>query len=162
MKTVSRTTVPNPAALLGLVGEHLGTSAPMVISQEQVNQFADVTGDHQWIHVDVERAKDGPFGGPIVHGFLTLAMVPKMLAEVLVVEEFSMGVNYGIDRVRFIRPVPPDVPIQGSATLVHAELIPGADGDSPSGIQAKASVAVEFADESQPCCVAEILFRYYG
>jgi acyl dehydratase len=161
MKTPRRTTVAGPLELLELVGQDLGVSEPQVLTQDEVNQFADVTKDHQWIHVDVERAKNGPFGSTVVHGFLTLAMVPSLLADVLVVEEFSMGVNYGLDRVRFIRPLPPGTEIQGTATLVAAEPIPASADNSAEGVQAKASVVVEFAHESQPCCVAEILFRYY-
>ncbi|MBO4205710.1 MaoC family dehydratase [Micromonospora echinofusca] len=160
MRTATRTTVRTPSDLLDLVGQDLGASEPQVVTQEQVDRFADVTGDHQWIHVDVERARSGPFGTTVVHGFLTLALVPRLLADILVVETFSMGVNYGLDRVRFVRPLPPGVEIQGTARLVSAKPIVPA-GDGPAGVQAKASVAVEFAADSQPCCVAEILFRYH-
>ncbi|GGM27899.1 MULTISPECIES: MaoC family dehydratase [Micromonospora] len=159
MRTAKQTTVRTPSDLLELVGQELGVSEPQVVTQQQVDQFADVTGDHQWIHVDVERARSGPFGTTVVHGFLTLALVPRLLADILVVREFSMGVNYGLDRVRFIRPLPPGVAIQGVATLVAAEPIAAGTG-APGGVQAKASVLVEFADEGTPCCVAEVLFRY--
>lgn len=162
MRTPKRTVVPAPRDLLDLVGQDLGASEPQVITQDEVNQFADVTKDHQWIHVDVERARSGPFGTTIVHGFLTLAYVPNLLAEILEVEEFSMGVNYGLDRVRFIRPLPPGTRIQGTATLVAARPIEATDADPREGVQAKAAITVEFADESQTCCVAEILFRYYA
>ncbi|MFJ8688960.1 MaoC family dehydratase [Micromonospora wenchangensis] len=161
MRTKRRTTVDTPTDLLGLVGTELGVSAPQVVTQRQVDQFADVTGDHQWIHVDVERARSGPFGGTVVHGFLTLALVPCLLADILEVRTFSMGVNYGLDRVRFVRPLPPGVEIQGTATLVAATAITAPGPEATPGVQAKASVAVEFVDTSQPCCVAEILFRYY-
>lgn len=162
MRTPQKTVVREPRELLDLVGKELGASAPQVITQDEVNQFADVTKDHQWIHVDVERARSGPFGTTVVHGFLTLAFVPSLLADILEVEEFSMGVNYGLDRVRFIRPLPPGTEIQGSATLVSAEPIRASADDPREGVQAKASVVVEFAHESQACCVAEILFRYYS
>ncbi|MBM7517495.1 MaoC family dehydratase [Nocardioides nitrophenolicus] len=162
MRTPSKVTVATPADLLGLVGQELGISQTQVVTQEEVNLFADVTKDHQWIHVDVERAEDGPFGSTIVHGFLTLALVPRLLADILEVETFSMGVNYGLDRVRFIKPLPPGTRIQGVATLVAAQPLTAADGNTVEGVQAKASVAVEFADEPQTCCVAEILFRYYA
>ncbi|MER5456419.1 MaoC family dehydratase [Micromonospora sp. NPDC002389] len=156
MRTASRTIAPTPADLLDLVGRELGASEPQVITQDEVDRFADVTKDHQWIHVDVERARSGPFGTTIVHGFLTLALVPRLLADILEVKTFSMGVNYGLDRVRFVKPLPPGVPIQGTATLLAAEPIAGVQG----GVQAKASVVVEFAEDSTTCCVAEILFRY--
>ncbi|MFI7432341.1 MaoC/PaaZ C-terminal domain-containing protein [Micromonospora haikouensis] len=162
MRTAKKTIVPTPSDLLDLVGQDLGASEPRVVTQEQIDRFADVTGDHQWIHVDVERARSGPFGTTVVHGFLTLALVPLLLADILEVREHSMGVNYGLDRVRFVRPLPPGVEIQGTATLVSARPIPPAQDGSPGGVQAKAAVVVEFADQSQPCCVAEILFRYYG
>jgi acyl dehydratase len=149
-----RTTVPDPSGLLDLVGADLGVSGTQVVTQEQIDLFADVTGDHQWIHVDVSRAASGPFGTTIAHGFLTLSLVPGLLAEILVVESSSMGVNYGLDRVRFVKPLPPDVEIRGSATLVEAKPIDG-------GVQAKAAVTVEFAATGQTCCVAELLFRYY-
>lgn len=162
MRTPKKTTVPRPQDLLALVGQELGASQPQVITQDEVDQFADITNDHQWIHVDVEKAKDGPFGTTVVHGFFTLAYVPSLLADILDVEEFSMGVNYGLDRVRFIRPLPPGTEIQGVATLVSAEPIAATDADPREGVQAKASVVVEFAHESQACCVADILFRYYS
>ena len=93
-------------ALKGLIGEHLGYSEYMTISQERVNQFAEATGDHQWIHVDVEKAKAGPFGGPIAHGYLTLSLGPVFLPQIFSVGGISMGVNYGANKVRFVSPVP--------------------------------------------------------
>ncbi|MBO4160800.1 MaoC family dehydratase [Micromonospora antibiotica] len=162
MRTTRRTTIDTPDELLALVGAELGVSAPQVVTQQQVDQFADVTGDHQWIHVDVERARSGPFGSTVVHGFLTLALVPRLLADILEVRTFSMGVNYGLDRVRFVRPLPPGVEIQGTATLVSATPVAPAGEGSAAGVQAKASIVVEFAETSQPCCVAEILFRYHA
>ncbi|MGJ3558057.1 MaoC family dehydratase [Streptomyces sp. INA 01156] len=160
-ETPRRTTIPDPKQLLDLVGKDLGASEVQVITQAEVNQFADITKDHQWIHVDVERAKAGPFGTTVVHGFFTLALVPRLLQDILEVKEFSMGVNYGLGRVRFIRPLPPGTEIQGTATLVSAEPIPATDDNPAEGVQAKASVVIEFASESQPCCIAEMLFRYY-
>jgi acyl dehydratase len=155
MREVKQTVVARPSGLLELVGAELGASGPHVVTQEDVNTFAAVTGDDQWIHVDVERAKKGPFGTTVVHGFFTLALVPLLLSEILLVEEFSMGLNYGLDRVRFVTPLPPGTEVQGIASLVSAAPIDG-------GVQAKATVAVESAGESQTCCVAEILFRYYA
>lgn len=159
MRTPQRTVVREPYELLDLVGRQLGVSEPRTVTQEEVNQFADITHDHQWIHVDVERAKAGPFGGTIVHGFLTLALVPRLLADILTVENFSMGINYGLDRVRFVKPLRPGTEIQGVAALVSAKRIDA--GGGPGGVQAKANVVVEFADDAATCCVAEILFRYH-
>ncbi|MDG6106266.1 MaoC family dehydratase [Dactylosporangium aurantiacum] len=161
MRPVRCTTVPAPDDLLALVGQDLGASEPQVVTQDQVDRFADVTKDHQWIHVDVERARSGPFGTTIVHGFLTLSLVPRLLADVLEVRTYSMGVNYGLDRVRFVKPLPPGVQIQGSATLLSATPIAAGAGH-PAGVQAKASVVVEFAGDGETCCAAEILFRYYS
>ncbi|SEG86371.1 Acyl dehydratase [Thermomonospora echinospora] len=160
MRTPQRTILREPHELLDLVGRELGASEVRVVTQEEIDRFADVTGDHQWIHVDVERAKAGPFGGTIVHGFLTLALVPRLLEDILTIESFSMGVNYGLDRVRFVKPLPPGTEIQGVATLTSAERISVGD-DGSEGVQAKASVVVEFANDATTCCVAEILFRYY-
>ncbi|MET7397325.1 MaoC family dehydratase [Dactylosporangium sp. NPDC005572] len=157
MRPARKTVVPAPRDLTALAGKELGASAAQVVTQEQVNLFAGVTGDHQWIHVDVERARSGPFGSTIVHGFFTLALVPLLLADILEVESYSMGVNYGLDRVRFVKPLPPGTPIQGVATLVSADPLKDADG-----VQAKASVVVEFAETGETCCAAEILFRYYA
>ncbi|MEV0134439.1 MaoC family dehydratase [Dactylosporangium sp. NPDC050688] len=161
MRPVRCTTVPAPDDLLALVGQELGASEPQVVTQEQVDRFADVTKDHQWIHVDVERARSGPFGTTIVHGFLTLALVPRLLADILEVQTYSMGVNYGLDRVRFVKPLPPGVEIQGTATLLSAKPI-AAEAGRAAGVQAKASVVVEFAADGETCCAAEILFRYYA
>lgn len=160
MRTPQRTALREPYELLDLVGRELGASEPRVVAQDEVDRFADLTGDHQWIHVDVERARTGPFGGTIVHGFLTLALVPRLLEDILTIDEFSMGVNYGLDRVRFVRPLPPGTEIQGVATLTEARRVRSGDGGA-DGVQAKASVVVEFADDGTTCCVAEILFRYH-
>src|SRR5437588_11510426 len=107
------------------VGQELGTSDPFEITQERVNEFADATEDHQWIHVDPERAKSGPFGGPIAHGYLTLSMAPGLLHEVLVIEGFSMGVNYGINKLRFPAPVPVGTRLRVGATLKAADDVGG-------------------------------------
>lgn len=161
MRNPHKTTVATPMDLLDLIGQDLGISEPRTVSQDEVDRFAALTGDHQWIHVDVERARTGPFGSTIVHGFFTLALVPLLLADVLEVKTFSMGVNYGLDRVRFVRPLPPGIRVQGVATLVSATPI-SSDDTAVEGVQAKASVAVEFADDPGTCCVAEILFRYHA
>jgi len=100
------TTMSGIDDLKARVGQHLGYSDWREITQDQVNAFADATGDHQWIHVDVERAKQGPFGGPIAHGYLTLSLTPMLVSEAVRVEGFKMGVNYGINRLRFPAPAP--------------------------------------------------------
>jgi acyl dehydratase len=150
------TTVRTPNDLLDLVGSELGTSEPLALTQAEVDTFADLTRDHQWIHVDVERAKAGPFGTTVVHGFFTLALVPVLLADVLVVEEFSMGVNYGLDKVRFVKPLPPGEEVRAVASLTSAARIEGAEG-----VQATARVVLELVATGQTCCVADIVFRYY-
>src|SRR5512135_830818 len=104
-----------------LVGEHIGYSDWHEVTQQQVNLFADATDDHQWIHVDPERAKSGPFGGPIAHGYLTLSLVNRFLPEIVEVRGISMGVNYGADRIRFPAPVKVGARIRGGAELVEAE-----------------------------------------
>jgi len=147
-------TVDGIAGLEQLVGSHLGYSDWHEVTQEQVGLFADATGDHQWIHVDVERAKGGPFGGPIAHGYLTLSMASALIAEVARVEGISMGVNYGLDRVRFPAPVPVGAKLRMGAELVSLDRIAG-------GAQAKVRATFETEGASKPSCVAEIIFRYY-
>lgn len=162
MKQPKKTVVDEPSQLLGLVGAELGVSEPRVITQAEIDKFADVTDDHQWIHVDPERAAAGPFGSTVAHGFLTLSLAPRLLADILEVSSFSMGVNYGLDRVRFLKPVPPGAQIRGVATLLSAEPIKTTSALSGEGVQAKASMLIEFAEDGQPCCIAELLFRYYA
>ena len=137
------------------VGEHLGYSEWHEITQEQVNLFADATGDHQWIHVDVERAKSGPFGAPIAHGYLTLSLAPMLLSEILVVSGVTMGVNYGLNKLRFPSPVPVGSKLRAGATLAGVEQVSG-------GVQVTLTVTFEIEGGAKPVCVAEILFRYYS
>lgn len=149
------TTVLNGAdELKAKVGEHLGYSSYHEVSQEQVNLFADATGDHQWIHVDPERAKSGPFGGPIAHGYLTLSLAPSLIPEIVQVHGFSMGVNYGCEKVRFPSPVP-----VGSNLRAGAELV-GVD-DVAGGVQVSMKLTFEVEGASKPSCVAEVVYRYY-
>jgi acyl dehydratase len=137
------------------IGEHLGYSRYHTVTQEQVNLFADATGDHQWIHIDVERAKAGPFGGPIAHGYLTLSLAPVLLAQVLKVEGVSMGVNYGANKVRFPSPVPVGANIRVGAKLVNVEDVSG-------GLQVTVEATFECEGAAKPSCVAELLFRYFS
>ena len=140
--------------LKAAVGQHLGYSEYCEITQDRVNKFADATGDHQWIHVDVERAKSGPFGGPIAHGYLTLSLGPMLYPTVVRVEGFSMGVNYGANKVRFPSPVPVGAKVRLGVKLVEVEDIAG-------GVQMTMEFTFECEGASKPSCVAEIIFRSY-
>jgi acyl dehydratase len=143
------------AELKELVGEHLGYSPWMEISQERVNQFAEATGDHQWIHVDVERAKaESPFGGPIAHGYLTLSLGPVLMPQVVVTTGFKMGVNYGANKVRFMSPVPVGAKLRLGVKLLSVDDIPG-------GVQCTYEFTFEVEGAAKPSCVAEIIFRTY-
>jgi acyl dehydratase len=148
------TTVIDIADLPSKVGQHLGYSGWQTITQEQVNQFAEATGDRQWIHVDPERAKAGPFGGPIAHGYLTLSLIPALLAQVLVVQGITMGVNYGANKVRFPAPVPVGSELRLGATLASVE-------DVGDGVQATLDAVLEVKDASKPSCAAQVVFRFY-
>ncbi|MFM7410450.1 MAG: MaoC family dehydratase [Actinomycetota bacterium] len=136
------------------VGTHLGYSNYLTITQERVNQFAEATGDHQWIHVDVERAKSGPFGAPIAHGYLTLSLGPVLLPEIFTVGGISMGVNYGANKIRFMSPVQVGSKLRAGAKLVNVEDVAG-------GAQVTMEVTFEVEGAAKPSCVAEIIFRYY-
>jgi acyl dehydratase len=138
----------------GRVGEHLGYSDWLEVTQERVNQFAEATGDFQWIHVDVERAKAGPFGGPIAHGYLTLSMAPTLMKDIFQVSNVSMAVNYGLNKVRFPSPVPVGSKLRVGAQLANVEDVGG-------GIQATMDLTFEVQGSDKPACVAQIVFRYY-
>ena len=141
--------------LKAAIGEHLGYSDWMEITQERVNQFAEATGDHQWIHIDVERAKkESPFGGPIAHGYLTLSLAPVLLPQVVVTTGFSMGVNYGCNKVRFMSPVPVGAKLRMSATVLTVDDIAG-------GVQPTYQLTFETEGATKPSCVAEVIFRAY-
>jgi acyl dehydratase len=129
-------------------GEHLGHGPWHEITQEQINQFADATGDHQWIHVDVEKAAKGPFGAPVAHGYLTLSLIPMLMKDIYTVENLSMGVNYGSNKVRFPSPVPVGSRVRAGAELVDVL-------DVPQGKQAIVRVTVEIEGKDKPACVAE-------
>ncbi|MGW1996878.1 MaoC family dehydratase [Embleya sp. NPDC001921] len=135
------------------VGKHLGHSEWLEITQERINLFADATGDHQWIHVDVEKAKEGPFGAPIAHGYLTLALSNLFLPQILEVRNISMGVNYGVDKVRFPAPVPVGSRVRGGAEIV-------AVADITGGIQVTVRITIEIADAAKPACVIDSISRY--
>lgn len=140
--------------LASLIGKTLGPSDWREVSQADVDTFADVTGDHQWIHIDPERAAEGPFGGTIAHGFMTLSLIPVMIFELLTVEGTSLTVNYGLNKVRFPAPVPVGTAVRGSAELTSVDDIQG-------GVQGISTMTIERDGGSKPVCVAESVFRYY-
>ena len=146
-------TISGIGALPGLVGTTLGTGDWHQVTQDQINLFADATGDHQWIHVDPEKAATGPFGTTIAHGFLTLSLLPMLASSVSRVEGVRMGLNYGLNRVRF--PAPVKVGSRVRATTVLKEVT-----DIPGGVQAVNEVTIEIEGSDKPACVAESVVRY--
>ena len=143
------------AELKQSAGKHLGYTDWEEMTQERVNQFADATEDHQFIHVDVEAAKQTPFGGTIAHGYLSLSLLPALLGEVIRVPDAQMGVNYGIDRVRFTSPVPSGAEVRAHARLISSE--PKGDG-----ILYKVGVQIEIKGQEKPAMVGEVLFLAFG
>ncbi|MFJ4031368.1 MaoC family dehydratase [Streptomyces griseoluteus] len=146
---------PSPAALAAEVGTHVGTGAWITVEQERIDLFAEATGDDQWIHIDAERAAAGPFGATIAHGYLTLSLLPALVREVYRTEGVAMAVNYGLNRVRFISPVPVGSRIRASVDLVSADPVPG-------GYQIVSRVTVEIEGSGKPACVAETVARVSG
>ena len=140
-------------ALKEAVGKPLGPSEWLVIEQDRIDLFADATDDHQWIHVDVERAKQGPFGAPIAHGYLTLSLVSHFLPQLIVVPNAKMGVNYGCNKVRFPAPVPVGSKIRAVGEIVGVEDIPG-------GAQVVVRVTIEIEGGAKPACVVESVSRF--
>jgi acyl dehydratase len=151
--TMAVNTVNGLDEVKALVGKDLGQSSWLEITQERVNLFADATDDHQWIHVDPERAAAGPFGGPIAHGYLTLSLGPALLWEVLEVTDAALTVNYGLNRVRFPAPLP-------VGSRVRADIACAAVEEVSGGLQATLVLTFEREGGSKPVCVAEVLFRY--
>jgi acyl dehydratase len=147
------TTISTPADLIGLVGQPLGTSSWRPITQDQVNLFADATDDHQWIHVDPERAAQGPFGTTIAHGYLTLSLAPSFISEVIEIEQLSAALNYGLNKVRFPAPVPVGSRVRGVLTLESAQ---------PRGpaIEATVELVIELEGSERPACVAMAVVLY--
>lgn len=136
--------------LRAAIGEYVGTSAWRTVTQDEVDRFADVTDDHQWIHAAGERADAGPFGGPIVHGFLTLSLLPSLVREVLDLSAFSTTVNYGLNKVRFPAPLPVGTPIRASVRILGVD-------DGPRGVLLVTEVAIEAQGVAKPVCVVEQL-----
>jgi acyl dehydratase len=143
------------AELPALVGHEVAVSDWLTVTQEQVNLFAEATGDHQWIHVDVEKAKAGPFGAPIAHGFLTLSLIPRFVESSIEIRNSRMGVNYGLNKVRFTAPVPVGSRLRARMKLLACEPI---DND---GVQMTWLVTVEREGSDKPVCIAESLVRRY-
>lgn len=148
------TVFESPRDLLDNVGKHLGYSDSLEITQERINLFAEATGDHQWIHVDPERAAKGPFGKPIAHGYLTLSLASYFLPRIIEVRNIAMGVNYGTDKVRFPAPVPVGSKVRAAAELVKAEEVKG-------GVQATIRVSIEVEGAERPSCVVDTISRYF-
>jgi acyl dehydratase len=142
-------------ALKGLIGEHLGYSEYMLISQERVNQFAEATGDHQWIHIDVEKANAGPFGGPIAHGYLTLSLGPVFLPQIFSVGGIAMGVNYGANKVRFVSPVKVGSNLRAGVKVLSVD-------DTPGGARVTLETTFECEGSTKPSCIAEVIFQYFA
>ena len=141
--------------LKDLVGQQLGTSSWVTIEQERIDKFAEATGDHQWIHVDPERAKDGPFGSTIAHGFLTLSLIPALGWEVYTIEGARLSVNYGLNKLRFITPVKVGSRVRAHLTLAAVDEVAG------DALQVATTVTVELEGADKPAAVAETLARIY-
>ena len=142
------------ASLQPLVGQDIGTSAWVTVDQARIDQFAQATGDHQWIHTDPGRAAAGPFGTTVAHGFLTLSLVPMLFDSGFAIADVKMGVNYGLNRVRFTAPVPAGGRVRGRFLLLGYEPLPG-------GAQLTVQVTIELEGSAKPACVAETVSRRY-
>ena len=144
----------NPVMLLTAIGERFGPTEWVAIEQDRIDLFAKATDDHQWIHVDLARAKDGPFGGTIAHGYLTMSLVNRFLPDLIEVRGVSMGINIGIDNLRFLNPVRSGSRIRGVGELVRAEKAKG-------GVQAVVRVTVEIEGQDKPACIVDTISRFY-
>ncbi|MER6266594.1 MaoC family dehydratase [Streptomyces sp900105755] len=149
------TTIVSFDDLQGMEGAALGTSKWLEITQDRVNTFADATDDHQWIHTDPVRASEGPFGGPIAHGYLTLSLAIPLWSEVLEVDDVSTKVNYGLNKVRFPSPVPVGARIRLTGAVARVEKVGG------EGLQITTDVVIEIEGSDKPACVAQPVFRFY-
>jgi acyl dehydratase len=147
------TVFANLDAVAAGVGRHLGYSDWLEITQERIDTFAEATGDHQWIHVDAKRAAEGPFGTTIAHGYLTMSLSNLFLPQIVDVQGISMGINYGVNKVRFPAPVPVGSRVRGGASLAAAEPIAG-------GLQTTIVITIEIEGSAKPACVIEALSRY--
>jgi acyl dehydratase len=150
------TTIKKPADLLGMAGTDLGTSDWLEIPQSDIDMFATATHDEQWIHVDVDKARSGPFGGTIAHGYLTLSLLIPLWSQILVIEQLGMAVNYGLNKVRFPAPVPAGAKVRLQATLTEVTDI--GNGSVQAGIDA----IMECEGSEKPVCIAQMVHRYYA
>jgi acyl dehydratase len=153
--TTSNASTIELSELRDSVGKHLGFTDWQEMTQDRVNLFADATDDHQFIHVDVERAKETPFGGTIAHGYLTLSLMAPVMGQLLKLSGVKMGINYGLDRVRFPAPLPVGARWRGGGEIVEVSDVPG-------GLQVKTKGTIEVEGSEKPACVAECLVRLYG
>jgi acyl dehydratase len=153
---MAQRTIQNLDELRKMIGQEVGVSEWHPVTQEAINMFADATLDHQWIHVDPERARrESPFRGPIAHGYYTLSLAPYLMANIMAVKETKMGVNYGLNKLRFTSPVPIPSKVRMRATLAGIEEIKG-------GVQATFNLQFEVEGKEKPSCVAEAIYRYYA
>jgi len=148
------TTFDRPADLLTAVGQHLGYSDWLLVDQHRIDLFADATGDHQWIHVDPERAAAGPFGRTIAHGYLTLSLANLFLPRIMQVDNTSMGVNYGCEKVRFPAPVPVGSRLRGGGEILSA-------GEVKGGVQVVVRMTIEIEGGDRPACVVDTVSRFF-
>ena len=142
-----------PTDLLKLVGQRLGTTDWMKVTQQQVDQFAEATGDRQWLHIDPDRAAKGPFRGTIVHGYLTLSLAPAVISQVLEIRELTAALNYGLNKVRFPTPVRVGAQIRAAVTVMSAQ-------QKTSGVESVFTVTYEIDGEDRPACVADVIVLY--
>jgi acyl dehydratase len=149
------TVFDNPRDLLGKQGQVLDTTDWITIDQQRIDRFAEVTGDHQWIHVDPVRARAGPFGTTIAHGYLTVSLMGTLLPQIIEVRNFSMGVNVGVDGLRFLAPVPVDSRIRASGVIVKVDEV------KAGAIQCVVRVTVEIEGKEKPACVLDTISRYF-
>jgi acyl dehydratase len=149
----ARTVLDGVDAVRAAVGTHLGYSDWLEIDQDRVNTFADATGDHQWIHVDPERAKDGPFGAAIAHGYLTMSLSNYFLPQIVETRGFSAGINYGVDKVRFPSPVKVGQSIRAGAEMIEVSEVKG-------GIQTLVRITIEIQGGERPACVIDSISRW--
>ena len=146
--------IEHPSGLLSIVGESLGATEWTLVEQSRIDKFADATDDHQWIHVDPVKAAAGPFGACIAHGYLTLSLASKFLPELIQVNQVSMGVNYGCDKVRFPNAVKVGQRIRGAGQVISAE-------EKSGGVQVVVRITIEIEGEQRPACVVDTISRFY-
>ena len=148
------TTFERPEDLLDAVGRHLGNSEWLEIDQQRIDLFADATGDHQWIHVDPEKAAEGPFGTTIAHGYLTLSLANLFLPQIMQVKNVSMGVNYGCEKVRFPAAVPVGSRVRGAGEIISAQEVKG-------GVQVVVRMTIDVENGARPACVIDTISRFF-